>query len=95
MNWDTTDFVRNTVDRAIHALNKSNIMGVGMATDAPERDLTHLFRKDPMHYFLDVVVNGVKVVGIVDTGSNSSILSRGACDALGLIPTANDCETTF
>ena len=60
MNWDTTDFVRNTVDRAIHALNKSNVIGVCSAAYIPEKDLTHLFRKDFMHSFLDVVVNGVK-----------------------------------
>ena len=43
-----------------------------------EEDLTHLFPRNSQHYFLNVVLNGKKVTCVVDTGSNSSILSIGA-----------------
>lgn len=47
-------------------------------------DLTSSFAKLSDHYFWDIAIDGKLVTAVVDTGSNSTIVSKGACDVLGL-----------
>ena len=42
---------------------------------------------------MDVTINHTKVTCVADLGSNSTILSKGACNALGL-PVARNLENT-
>ena len=78
------DFVRHTCDRVLATLGAANISKLRECNLEPVRDLTGLFSKSSCHHFLDLCVNGNKCVAVIDTGANSSILSKGACDALGL-----------
>lgn len=78
------DFVCQTCDRVLATLGAANISPPKECNQLPLRDLTGLFPKSSCHHFLDLSVNGNKCVAVIDTGANSSILSRGACDALGL-----------
>ena len=80
------DYVRRTCDRVMATLGCAHVSGLRDCQEKPVRDLTGLFPKSTCHHFLDLVINGNKVCAVVDTGSNSSILSRGACNALGLKP---------
>lgn len=40
-------------------------------------------------------INHDKVTAIIDTGSNSTIISRGACEALGIKPQKNVEPTVY
>ena len=78
------DYVRKTRDKVMTILGSTPISGVREISKNCQRDLTALFPKTSCHHYLDLIVNGNRVTAIINTGSNSSILSKGACDALGL-----------
>ena len=73
------DFVRTTVERAVRALKNNAVVESYDTVRRVEEDLTHLFPRNSSHYFLNIMINGKKVTCVVDNGSNSSILSVGAC----------------
>ena len=89
------DFVRRTCDKVMATLGAAPVTALRDAKEKPVRDLTGLFPKTSCHHFLDMCINGNKIVAVVDTGSNSSILSKGACDALGLKPHTNPDASVF
>ena len=58
-------------------------------------DLTTLFPKTSQHYFWEIYINNKKVTVVVDTGSNSTILSKGACKKLGINVIKNSAPSIF
>ena len=79
-------FVRNTVDKVYKVLGRANVTGLHTQSDNFCCDLAGLYPKLSNHHFLDLGINHDRVTAVVDTGSNSTIVSRGACEALGLKP---------
>ena len=57
--------------------------------------MSKLTPKNSYHYYVDLLLNGDKVTAVVDTGSNSTIISVGACRALGLKFSSDDGKTRF
>ena len=53
-------------------------------------DKTNLMTRGSFHYYINLLLNGVKVTAVINTGSNSTILSVRACNALGLSYASDD-----
>ena len=41
-------------------------------------------KRSSFHYYVDMLLNTDKVTAVIDTGSNLTIISLGACRALNL-----------
>ena len=92
---DTNDYVANTVDRVFKILGRANITGLRTQSEPFRRDLTGLYPKLSAHHFLEMGINHDKVTAITNTDSNSTIISRGACKALGIKPQKNVEPTVY